>query len=314
MKVHVDQVKRIWIIFFVFQGFNGCLLAQSTNAIIVNNDGKPLPYATVINMRTGKGVFASAAGQVDLDNTAFFKAGDTIKVTYTGYADTLIKLPITNARIVLKPEALELEPVAVYPCQNSILTKIKNYKKFPSNHYLGMSSGVFGSWAAFIPNSGRKNAILQTINIELDFFSIPPNARNAPYKFRLLQYDTISGLPGAPLISKEWVVHPTGKKLILKIADENIRLPKHGIIVAIDFFYAGEQYTYPRESRMMNSDGSFRDTVKTYYGTNILAVGGQNLIGKGFSTGNNLGKWSHYNSKQTGWVAPFVILGIKECN
>jgi hypothetical protein len=307
------MVKRILVLFFVFLWLNQVILAQSS-PIIVSNDGQPLPYATVINMRTGKGVFASADGKANLDNIAFFKTGDTIKITYTGYSDTLIKLPINEARIVLKPEALELEPVAVYPCQNSMLTKIKNYKKFPSNQFLGMSSGVFGSWAAFIPNSGRKNAILQTITIELNFFSIPPNARNAPYKFRLLQYDTISGMPGKQLVSKEWVVHPTGKKLILKIADENIRLPKLGIVVAIDFFYAGEQYTYPREFRMMNSDGSFRDTVKTYYGTNILAVGGQNLLGKGFSTGNNLGKWSHYNSKQTGWVAPLVILGIKECN
>jgi hypothetical protein len=219
----------------------------------------------------------------------------------------LIKLPISKPTIVLKPEAFELEPIAVYPCQNSKLIKLKNYKKFLSNHYLGMNFGVYGSWAAFIPNADHKNGILQTITIVLDFSSVPPNARNAPYKFRLLQYDTLSGMPGTPLVSKEWVVHPTGKKITLKIADENIRLPKNGIIVAIDFLYAGEQYTYQSKSRMMNSDGSYRDTVMTHYGTTILAVGGQNLIGKGFSNGITFGKWNR------GGVAPLVILGIKEC-
>jgi len=295
----------------VFFGLHFSILAQS-GIVIVSNDSKPLPYASVINMRTGRGVFGSVNGQVDLNST-LFSAGDTIKITYTGYEERFIKLPILQPTIVLKSQPIELDPVAVYPCPNAIPIILKNYSKFVSDYSLGTGTNPSGSWAAFIPNIDNVRGILETITMELSFWSVPSNARKAPFKLRLLSYDSSSGLPGSPLIAKEWVVHPKGKKLILPIIEENLRLPKQGIVVAIDYFFAGEQYLYKRNLRMSKPDGNHKDTVVTYYGSHIRAARAQNLLGKGYSYFYKTGKWYPFTSYQSGIGAPMVSLGIKVC-
>ncbi len=308
-------IKRILVLSSIFLGFHLSILAQSGTAI-VSNDGQPLPYATVINMRTGRGVFAPANGQVDFTST-FFLAGDTVKITYTGYEDLILRLPPMQPTIVLKYQPVELDEVAVYPCPNSIPTTLKNYTKFVSNYSLGWGNSHGGSWAAFIPNTNNIQGIIETINVELSFLRIPANARKAPCKIRLLQYESTTGLPGTPLIAKEWMVYPTGKKLIFSILDENLRLPKEGMVVAIDNFFAGEQYTYKRKTRITKPDGSYKDTVITNYGFSILAAKGENLLGKGYvSSFSKTGKWHLFNSYPSGKGAgaPMVSLGIKECN
>jgi len=305
-------VKRILVLSFIFLWLNQFILAQSA-IIIAASDGQSLPYATVINMRTGKGVFASESGQVDF-KSEYFGAGDSVKITYTGYEDIFIKLPLLQTTIHLKSKPIELDNVAVYPCLNSVPTILKNYTKFVTNYSLSTGNVPSGSWASFIPNNRNKKGILETITVELFFFTIPSNARKAPYKLRLLHYDSTSGLPGNSLIAKEWVVHPSGKKLILNIKDENLRIPMQGLVVAIDYFFAGEQYTYKRKTRMKKSDGTYENIVETIYGSNLLATKGENLLGKGYTSFTKTGEWRIFNSYQSGVAAPMVSIGLMECN
>lgn len=262
-------------------------------------------------MRTGRGVFASENGQVDF-TSAFFLAGDSIKISYTGYADTIMQMPILQNRIALQFQPIALENVAVFPCLNPAPIVLKNYKKHASSHSLGMGGGGSGTWAAYVPNGGNVKGFIETITIEQSFFTVPSNARKAPFKIRLLHYDTLTGQPDMPIIAKEWIIYPTSNKSVLKIAEENLRLPIHGLVVCIDYFFAGEQYTYKRKTSFTNSNGKTQNEIMIYYGASFRAVEGDNLAGAGFYMGNKSKGWNKtYRIQQS---ALMVSMGIKECN
>ncbi len=263
-------------------------------------------------MRTGRGVFASENGQVDF-TSAFFLAGDSIKISYTGYADSIMQLPILQDRIALRFQSVELQNVAVYPCLNPAPIVLKNYKKHASSHSLGMGGGGgSGTWAAYVPNGGNVKGFIETITIEQSFFTVPSNARKAPFKIRLLHYNTLTGQPGKPMIAKEWMIYPKNNRSVLNIAEEHLRVPMHGLVVCIDYFFAGEQYNYKRKTSYTDSNGKTQNEIMIYYGASFRAAEGDNLAGAGYYLGNKSNGWNKtYRIKQS---ALMVSIGIKECN
>jgi hypothetical protein len=304
------QIKIIWLFSIVFLWNHFSINAQS-GFVTITNGTQPLAFATVINMQTGKGVFATENGQVRM-GSPFFSSGDTVKISYTGYRDTIFQLPILQDKIALQFQPISLENVAVYPCLNPAPIVLKNYIKHASSHSLGMGGGGSGSWAAYVPNGGSVKGFIETITIEQSFFTVPSNARKAPFKIRLLHYDTLTGQPGMPIIAKEWIIYPTSNKSVLKIAEENLKLPIHGLVVCIDYFFAGEQYTYKRKTSFTNSNGKTQNEIMIYYGASFRAVEGDNLAGVGYHNGNKLKGWNKsYRIKQS---ALMVSMGIKACN
>jgi len=271
-----------------------------------------LPYASVINLRTGRGVFASENGQVDF-TSAFFLAGDSIKISYTGYADTIMQIPVLHNRIVLQFLPKVLEDVAVYPCLNPAPIVLKNYKKHVTNYSLMMGGGGSGTWASYVQNSGNVKGFIETITIEQSFFTVPANARKAPFKIRLLHYDTLTGQPGKPMIAKEWMIYPKNNRSVLNIAEEHLRVPMHGLVACIDYFFAGEQFTYKRKTSFTNSNGKKQNRIMIYYGASFRAIDGDNLLGTGYVNANKSGTLNNFKNFHSIPGAPMVSLGLKEC-
>jgi hypothetical protein len=284
-----------------------------TSTVIMGNDGTVLSYATVINLRTGKGVFASANGTIDFVPT-FFASGDRIKVSFTGYADTTLQLPVAKDSIVLQLLPNTLENVEVFACPQPVKRVVSNYKKHTSSFSFGMGQGLSGTYGAYVPNAGNYKGFIETITIEQYTFSVPTNARKAPFKIRLLSYDTITHLPGNPLSAKEWLIFPASKKTALNIAAENIRLPANGIVVCVDYFFAGVEYTYQRMVTYTNPMGKKENRKTTFYGASFRAVQGENLMGTGFIKANKSDLFIDFKTFQKLPSAIMVSLNINVCN
>ncbi|MCU0376028.1 MAG: carboxypeptidase-like regulatory domain-containing protein, partial [Chitinophagaceae bacterium] len=285
-------------------------LAQS-KTLLVTDGNKPLPYATVINLRTGFGQFASEKGTVELI-PALFSAGDTLRISYTGYADTLVKLPTSGYSIGLRPISIPLQNVEVYPCKDSKLVSLKNYRKHKKNYTFGLGSITFFSYAAYLPNPDGLRGNIEAITIEQSYTTVPPNARKAPFKIRLLQYDSATGLPGNPLIAKEWLINPTGKTTTIDISDVSLRIPAHGLVVSIDLFHAGEQYSYKEKLEIQYKDGTKKTEWQSRYGASFRAVTGDNLMGIGYMNGKS-GQWIKMSTFGNKPSAIMVKLSIQQC-
>ncbi|MCU0374995.1 MAG: hypothetical protein MUF24_06780 [Chitinophagaceae bacterium] len=295
----------MWFVASIFS-----CLGQSKTIVATDSD-KPLPYATLINLRTGFGLFASEKGAVEL-NPSMFLAGDTLRISYTGYADTLVKLPISGNYIGLRPISIPLQNVEVFPCQDSKQVTLTNYRKHKKNYTFGLGKVTFFSYAAYLPNHNGVKGIIEAITIEQSYTTVPLKARKAPFKIRLLQYDSITGLPGNPLVAKEWIVYPTGRTTTIDISAESLRLPANGFVVSVDLFYAGEQYAYKEKVEIQYKDGTKKNEWHARYGASFRAVTGDNLTGIGYMSGK-LGKWVKMSTFGNKPSAILVLLSLKQC-
>jgi hypothetical protein len=303
------QVKILSTL-IVILGFK--ILQAQSKTFAITNGKSPLSFATVINIRTGYGIFASEKGEFTLSPSSFL-SGDTIKISYTGYADTLLKLPISSSEIALMYNAITLDNVDVYPCNKNKRIALKNYIKHKTNYSLGMGGSGSGTWASYVPNPLEIKGFIEEIIIEQSYFTVPAHARKAPFKIRLLHYDSITGLPGKPIIAKEWMIYPTSNKTVLNIQDEGIRLPYHGVVVCVDYFYAGEQFTYKRKVLQNYPDGSKRNEWETFYGASFRGTDGGNLIGKVYRRGKS-DQWIQFNNFKKSPAGVMAQLSIKQCN
>lgn len=303
--------KKSAVTFLLFSAPVVISLAQ-TNMLMVTDNNKPLPFATVINLRTGFGLFASEKGVVEL-KPSLFLVGDTLRISYTGYADTLVKLPISGNYIGLRPISIPLQNVEVYPCPDSKRVTLKNYRKHKKNYTFGLGSITFFSYAAYLPNPDGLKGNIEEITIEQSYTTVPSNARKAPFKMRLLQYDSATGLPGNALIAKEWLVYPTGKTTTIDVSEVSLRVPANGLVVSIDLFHAGEQYNYKEKLEIQYKDGTKKNEWQSRYGASFRAVTGDNLMGIGYMNGKS-GQWIKMKTFGNKPSAIMVKLNIKQCN
>jgi hypothetical protein len=257
-------------------------------------------------------MFATENGELTL-NPTFFKADDTLRISYTGYADTLIRLPVERNQIGLIPVSIPLQDVEVYPCLDTKNVTLKNYIKHKVNYSFGRGVLSSFSYAAYVPNKNSIKGTIESITIEQSYLTAPSNARKAPFKIRLLHFDSGNLLPGLPLIAKEWLVYPTSNKTTLDVSEELLRLPTDGIVVCIDLFYAGEQYAYKVKVQQLNSDGTKKNEWQTRYGAYFRAVNGENLIGYGYMAGK-ANTWIAMKGFGEGTSAIMVKLNVKQCN
>lgn len=295
--------------------FSTTILLARVNAqkitIVSGHTQKPLPFATIKNI-TGKWAEVSSdKGVVVLSNN--FQTGDSLVISYTGYRPIRLQKPTTDLTLVMEPMPEMLKPVEVFPCKGQKPYRINNFKKNKSDWFLGSNEEALASWAAYIPNEEGKKGIISTISFKISQKDIPDSAWKAPLKVKLLTYDEATALPSTPLLEKEIVVYPQSKKVTLNMAEEWIRLPKKGFVVAIDFFFAGNNYLYTGKVREYKGGGIFVDTLKQKYGSSIEAVRGNDIIGYGYIYNYKRNEWQKSEKYTAEGLAPKLEIEIKEC-
>jgi hypothetical protein len=118
------------------------------------------------------------------------------------------------------------------------------------------------------------------------------------------------------LVYQEFLVYPNGNKAILNLKENAIRFPKEGIVVAIDHFFAGEEYVYYTRTNMHYPNGNIQDTIVGHYGGSIRATYGANLYGKGFRYNYIKKMWAEIGTpvRTKTSPAPMIKLELIECD
>jgi hypothetical protein len=303
---------KIWLIHIAFLSIGITTRAQ-TITIISAHTNEPLPFATIQNLRVQSAVVSSEKGTFSFNETNS-KTGDTMLITYTGYNPIRMIKPDEDKVLKMEPLAVMLQPVVVLPCRGMKKQTLNNFKKSKVDWSLGSSEEALATWAAYIPNKDKVKGILSSIQFWIKYFDIPKTAKGAPYKIKLLKYNEASGLPDEPLLLKELIVYPNAQKIVINVSEEWLRLPENGIVVVIDFFYAGEQYVHSHKVKQFRSDGSSVDTVMNRYGSSIEAARADNLVGNGFTYSYKRNEWSEVKNSTREKLAPKIELTLKLCD
>ncbi len=304
-------MHKIWIIHIAFL-LIGITTRAQTITIISAHTNDPLPFATIQNLRAQSAVVSSDKGTFSFNETNC-KGGDSIIITYTGYNPIRMVKPEQDKVLKMEPLEVMLQPVVVLPCRGTKNQTLHNFKKNKVTWSLGSSEDALASWAAYIPNPQKMKGILSTIQFWIKNFDIPKTAKGAPYKVRLLRYNDATGHPGEPLLQKEIIVYPKAQKVVIDVSEEWLRLPENGMVVAIDFFYAGEQYVHSHKVKLHRLDGSSIDTVMNRYGSSIEAAHAENLSGNGFVYSYKKNEWNEMKNSIREKMAPRIELELKLC-
>lgn len=291
---------------------NGISANAQTITIISAHTNEPLPYATIQNLRAQWAVVSSDKG-IFTFTEANSKPGDSVLITYTGYNPIRMLKPNENEHLKMEPMAAMLQPVVVLPCRGTNKYTLNNFRKNKVKVSLGSNEQALATWAAYIPNTENTKGILSSIHFWLNNHDLPKTALGAPFKVRLLKYDAINNLPGDPLLQKELVVYPQAQKVVIDVSEEWLRLPQNGLVVAIDFFFAGEQYVHAQKIKQFRSDGSSVDTISNTYGSSIEAVRAENFSGNGFIYSYRKNEWNEVVNATGQKMAPKIELNLKLC-
>lgn len=304
-------MKSSCIIIGLWLGISAGSLAQ-TITIISGHTRQPLPFATIQNLNAQWAVVGSDKGLYSFspDNS---KPGDSILITYTGYEPQLLIHPVNSLTVIMKPKAEVLKPVEVLPCRGTKTGQIHNVKGGKSNTNLGSNEEALASWAAYIPNPQGAKGIITSVGFSISTKDIPASAWKAPFKLKLLHFDARTQLPSTPLLNKEIIVYPQSAKVVTDLSEEWLRLPENGLVVAVDFFYAGEEYVYQWPVRQYKEDGSYVDTTMNTYGAKIKAIRGKTITGKGFIYNYRKNEWHTLESYTGEMLAPKMEIRIKYC-
>jgi hypothetical protein len=298
---------------FVTGILNASAVDAQTITITSGSTKQPLPFATIQNLRAQWASVSSDKGTFSF-SAANSNAGDSILISYTGYLPIRMLKPAMDITLAMEPSPVALAPVVVSPCKGTRTGELHNFKKNKSDLSLGSDEGALATWAAYIPNPDKVKGILTSIQFWLNNTDMPKSATGAPFKVRLLQYDDSTGFPGEPFLLKELIVYPEGKKVEIDVSEERLRLDENGLVVAIDFFYAGEQYVHTHKVKDLLSDGSSVDTIMTNYGSSIEAVRGDNMVGKGYIFRYKSNKWGETRNSTSSQLAPKIELNLKLCD
>ena len=291
---------------------NGISVNAQTITIISAHTNEPLPFATIQNLRAPWAVVSSEKG-IFTFTEANSKPGDSVLITYTGYYPMRMVKPFEDKTIKMEPLAAMLQPVVVLPCRGTNKQTLHNFRKNKVDWSLGSSEQALATWAAYMPNTDKMKGIISTIQFWIKNFDIPKTAKGAPYKIRLLKLNEVTGLPDEPLLLKDLVVYPKTQKVVIDLSEEWLRLPENGIVVVIDFFYAGEQYVHAHKVKQFLSDGKSMDTVMNRYGSSIEAIRADNLVGNGFIYNYKRNEWSEIKNSTQEKMAPRIELNLKLC-
>jgi hypothetical protein len=293
--------------------FTNLIAAKAqTITIISAHTNEPLPFATIQNLGAKWAVVSSEKG-IFTFTEANSNPGDSVLITYTGYNPIRMVKPFEDKHLKMEPMAALLQPVVVLPCRGMNKQSLHNFRKNKVDWSLGSSEDALSSWAAYIPNTEKMKGIVSTIQFWIKNFDIPKTAKGAPYKVRLLRFNEATGLPDEPLLLKELVVYPKAQKVVIDLSEEWLRLPENGIVVVVDFFYAGEQFVHAHKVKQFRSDGSSVDTVMNRYGSSIEAIRADNLVGNGFIYSYKRNEWSEVKNATKEKMAPRIEIDLKLC-
>jgi hypothetical protein len=283
-------MAKIYLPFFLLLTSYTNGFAQVRITIKSATDKVALPYATIVNLKSG------AMYSADKNGESLVATGiaDSFHITYIGYKNLYIVLKATDKdkTIYLEPAIATLKAIVLPPCKLTKITKIKT-----NNKRNGSTLGGFGCFSKNkMPNYNGKFAVhlsadkswakLQTLSFWLVDSRAWPNtpdfAFESPLSLSFYSIDEVTKTPSYLLNDKPIIIFPEKEgKQILDLDSLDISLPTEGVFVSFEFILdtAYQWKTY------------YKDTVTIHQGVNIAGAytEGYGVVYFNYKTNN----WTH---------------------
>jgi len=201
--------------------------------VLARKDSTEVPFATVFHKNSGKGTYADESGKFKLK----IHSKDTLVVSSVGYKTKTIPGHLLNRRIFLDEQIFHLDEIVIKEKSSYETLEIGFHEKKNVGAYLGGHSV-----ALWIPNTIEKTSYIKKFLINLDKSKVEyKNPKPESHKILLRIRLSFRNAEGAPsekfFIPNEFIVEvlPNQEKIIIDALSENLKLPKKGVFLIIDF-------------------------------------------------------------------------------
>lgn len=214
-------MKYFYFIFLI----SFSLSAQIKGIVKDSISGESIPYVSIWIENKSTGTSSEENG------TFVINAKETNRLQFSclGYKDTTLKIN-ENGIYLLSPEIYQINEVIVFSAKRTKVNKIGNSEFSRSSHLQGAIPQILAKKFDY-------DSIVKETNFlkEIEIFTKSP-IKDAILKIRILEFDTISNLPGKSLVDESILVKvgKGRKKTIVDVSNQNISIPKGGIIIGIE--------------------------------------------------------------------------------
>lgn len=214
-------MKYFYFIFLI----SFSLSAQIKGIVKDSISGESIPYVSIWIENKSTGTSSEENG------TFVINAKETNRLQFSclGYKDTTLKIN-ENGIYLLSPEIYQINEVIVFSAKRTKVNKIGNSEFSRSSHLQGAIPQILAKKFDY-------DSIVKETNFlkEIEIFTKSP-IKDAILKIRILEFDTITSLPGKSLVDESILVKvgKGRKKTIVDVSNQNISIPKGGIIIGIE--------------------------------------------------------------------------------
>lgn len=206
------------------------LYSQSSklNGVAVNEFGVGVPFATVINKTSSKGVLCDSLGRFNIDA----KIGDSLACSSIGYfkKDYVIQSLISRHEIILLTKVDTLKEVRVTSNQISLIKRFgipKGAKISKNSYFLPTESFLH---AVCFDDNDIKFKKIHSLNIKMGYKG---NSKYLPVRINIYTKSN-NGFPSTKLGSRDLILNVSKYKWYRLILDDIFIIPENGICIGFE--------------------------------------------------------------------------------
>ena len=220
--------KSIFILFFLVIKISAGY-SQTKAVVIDSTTSKTVPYVNIWVENENNGTTSNDYGEFIINETDSTK---NIVFSAIGYKRETVQISQIKNIINLKPETTVLEEVVLTKKKESKKIVIDKFKKSKIHFYYGSGKTPW-MVGKYFPNEDK---YLDTPFIKEFAFLTNSEIENAKFNIRLYEYDSLNFI-GNSVYDKNIIssVKKGKKTTIIDISDLNIRFPKKGLIVVVEW-------------------------------------------------------------------------------
>jgi len=198
--------------------------AQEKKIKILNSENKkPISYANIKFLKSKKGTFSNEKGIFLINNNEI----DSLLISVLGYEDKVLSVSKIKDTVFLIPKTITLKEI-------TLSNKKAEYGYFKKNGKFIRSALNRVIVAMYIPNKNKqKNEFITHLHYRIKKFG----NELSTVRPHLLSVNKLTKNPDKEILNENIIIDINEKNKILSIdiTDKNIKFPKEGIFVALEW-------------------------------------------------------------------------------
>lgn len=233
---------------FILWLFSVTAYSQNPNLLkgkVVNSKKEAIPYANIVEFHRSFGTAANMHGEFYLSQPTEVLDTSFLRISALGYRDTVV-----SAAMLSKNPEVTLSETLITLSEFAVTDKIGERYKLGVLNRCRVLCGGFNS----VDINSQDGILIENdkgmplkIN-EVKVYVKKEGKPEAPFRLRVYEYDTITGLPGKDILLEQKIksAGKGGKWVSFDLSKEHIYIPESGVVVAVEWILTDENYYYQR--------------------------------------------------------------------